>query len=253
MNEMLDISKFNLKVKDNHSLRTRLGVIGLGATGSAFMMPLAHFMKNYGRYDIDLFDPDYIGTENMNVSMYGFSRVMGNSMDTNSKAYSSRSILRHLLNWSSNGILPNANVINQHRVKVDYDILRYNKSAYDVIFVFTDNNKARYEVSKYHSENPKCIVLDCRVGSYDQFELYFSNNPSKYAKTIYYNKDGSLSSLDDKTSTVCLDQRMNFSIALTSASYLMNLYVKYLKGDMKEDFKHIMIGNDYLGEVKGYE
>lgn len=257
MNETLDISKFNLEVKDNKLLRTRMGVIGLGATGSSFLMSLAHFIKNYGRYDIDLFDHDFLTDHNLNVSLYGFSGVLGSVTNTNSKAYTSRDIIRTLVNWHQNGnIIPNGNTVSHFKYKVDYKKLLYESERtlpFDVLFIFADNNLVRSEVSKYHLKFPNCIVLDCRVGSYDQFELYFSNNPSKYAKTIYYNKDGSLSNLDDKTSNVCLDQRMNFSIALTSASFLMNLYVKYLKGDMKQDFKHIMIGNDYLGEVKGYE
>ena len=252
--EKLDIDSLNLEIKDNPNIYTNVVVIGLGATGSSFMLLLAHFLKYVVRYTIHIFDFDYVSRPNRRVSMYGFYNDLGIDTPMGSKVNSSMRILKRLLGGLS---FRREKLHNLHayEIRVDEGILNshFRGTNIDYIFVFTDNNESRHEVSQYHIKHPNTIVFDCRIGSYDQFEIYYSNNPSKYAKTIYYEEDKTTPRAIDNNTNVCLDDRMNFSIAMASSSLLMNLFVKHLRDEIKEDFKHIMIGNDYLGEVKGYE
>jgi len=253
--EKLDVSQFNIDMTDKKITRSTIAIVGLGATGSSFMLLLAHFLKNYNNYDVKLFDYDYIESHNYNVSMYGFASTIGVNLTDGNKANSSRRIVRHLANLRIGSRNRNNNNVLALESKVTMDLLEaeYPRGTnLDYIFIFTDNNESRHEIAKYHQKYPGTIVLDCRVGSYSQFEVYFSNNPTKYMKTIYFDDD-KVTPSHIEGNNICLDQRMNFSIAMSSASLLMNLFIKYLKDDMKSDFKHIMIGDDYIGEVTGYE
>lgn len=255
----LDVSQFEVSVKDNPNARSRMAVVGLGATGSSFMLLLAHFLKYKEMYDIHLFDFDIIEPHNNQVSMYGFTTSMGIPIENRSKVESSGSILRQLLGRESypkktkTGLRGDHNILT-HDSKVTMDILEAlfgDSILLDYIMVFTDNNESRYEIAQYHEKHPDTTIFDIRVGSYDQFEVYMSKNPSKYNKTIYFEDDGTLTHIN--TNRVCLDERMHFSIAMCGASLLMNLFTKYVRNELDNvDFRHIMYGRDYIGEVKGY-
>lgn len=252
----LDVSKYTLPIKDNAIIRSNIVVVGLGATGSAFMLLLSHFLKYHVRYNVIIYDYDFISHENMSVSMYGFFGNIGLNYSRDSKASSCARLLDRLSNQDNDVEhrgRNNHNKIDYIHDSVNYKTLKANHNKIDYIFVFTDNNSSRHEVSKYHSKHPDTIVFDCRVGSYSEFEVYYSSNPDKYSKTIYYDDKKRTKPSKIITNDICLDDRMNFSIAMSSCSLLMNLFLKYLKGDMKQDFKHIMIGNDYIGEISGYE
>jgi len=255
-NAKIDLSEFDINMGDNPNMRTHIAVIGVGATGSSFMMLLAHYLKNYSRNHVYLYDFDNIEAHNYNVSLYTFTRPLGVSMPSN-KVRGAYRILMKLTEYNemTNKRDRNYNDITLSNQKIDERYLSevHKDNPIDYIFVFTDNNESRHEIAKYHMKNPKSIVFDCRVGSYDQYEVYFSNNPSKYMQTIYFKKDGKTPRSIDNNTNVCLEDRMNFSVAMMSASMIMNLFIKFLRGNMTNDFKHIMIGNDYLGEVKGYE
>jgi len=252
--EKLDINSLNMPIEDNPSIYTNVVVVGLGATGSSFILLLAHFLKYVVRYNIHMFDFDHIEEHNNRVSMYGFYDKLGFHLPMNRKADTSARLLKKFLGGARFRNTKNIS-IDTYRARVDERLLNrtFRGINIDFIFVFTDNNESRHEISQYHIKHPNTVVFDCRIGSYDQFEIYYSNNPSKYAKTIYYEKDKITPRVIDNNTNVCLDDRMNFSIAMASSSLLMNLFVKHLRGNMKDDFKHIMIGNDYLGEIKGYE
>ena len=43
--EKLDVSKFEVSVKGNPNIKTNMAIVGLGATGSSFILLLAHFLK----------------------------------------------------------------------------------------------------------------------------------------------------------------------------------------------------------------
>lgn len=252
--ERLDISKFEVSVKDNPNVRTNMAVVGLGATGSAFMMLLAHYLKYVSNHNIFLYDFDRLKNHNNQVSMYGFTSRLSVRPNNSYKTSYAKGILKRLLGTSEGRPRNNHNIyVERTRVTTEYLEAQFGKGRIlDVIFVFTDTNESRYEVAQYHELYPETVVFDIRVGSYDQFEVYMSKNPSKYNKTIYFEDDGTLTHIDGNR--VCLDDRMSFSIAMTGSSMLMNLFTKYMRGGFDEiDFKHIMIGNDYLGEVKGYE
>lgn len=253
--EKLDISEFNIDTKKNREIRTNIAVIGLGATGSSFLLMIGHFLKYYSRYNIKLFDFDHITNDNMEVSMYGFFPSFELRQSQKSKAISSYRLLSKLSGIGEHRVHMNTNnnKISYSTVKVDMDVLERDygkKNELDYIFVFTDNNESRYEVAKYHQKYPQTRIFDCRVGSYSEFEVYYSNNPEKYMRTIYFNGDGTPRSII--TNDICLDARMNFTIAISSSSLLMNLFIQHLKGDITEDFKHIMMGKDYIGEITGY-
>ncbi len=252
----LDITEFGIDIKDNEAIKTNIVIIGVGATGSSFMLLLAHLLKYTNRYHVTIYDHDYIENHNNAVSMYGFmSRMRIDYRNAGSKAIASKRLLRQLIGMGNNIPIREVNfhTIKSNNTRVDKSILDVLHERIDYIFVFTDNNLSRYEVAKYHLEHPDTIILDCRVGTYDQFEVYFSNSPSKYMQTIYFDDDEKTKPSKIVTNNVCLDDRMNFSIAMTSSSLLMNMFTQHLKGDMKQDFKHIMIGRDYIGEVKGYD
>ncbi len=250
--DKLNITDFDIDM-NNKTIRTNIVVIGLGATGSAFMILLAQFMKLQSRLTVELWDLDHITDLNKSVSIYGLTYNMG--IETaQSKARMCRNILYQLTNMRNQSLGNRANnIINIRTSKATYDTLtrQYKGKEIDFLLVFTDNNESRHEVALYHEANPQTVVIDCRVGSYDQFEVYYSRNPSKYRKTIYYEEDGSPTVHD--TYNVCLEDRMNFSIAMASSSFVMNFLVKDTRGQMNTDFKHVMIGNDYIGEVKGYD
>ncbi len=252
----IDISKFEIKTKNNPNINTNIAVIGLGATGSSFMLLLSHFLKYSDHYVISLFDFDHIEPRNREVSMYGFANSMGIRLDRHSKVSSSYVILNRLAgrdNIDGNNGLKRTNKVNYYNQKVTSELLEHmfgNKVNLDVIMIFTDNNESRYEVSQYHLKFPKSEIFDVRIGSYDQFEVYYSANPDKYLQTIYFEDDGSITHIE--TNNVCQDERMHFSIAMAGSSMLMNLFTKWTRNELKTDFKHIMFGRDYIGEVKGY-
>lgn len=256
----LDITQFNIDMKNDLSMRTNIAVIGLGATGSSFLLPLAHYLNYYSRNEVHLFDYDTISNTNRQVSMYGFTEAI-NVIHQRRKVETATNILKKFANhndgmgFNKDYSMRNYNNIHSHNKMVDARLLNVlfnnNDIDLDYIFVFTDNNESRHEISKYHTENPETVIFDCRVGSYDQYEVYVSRNPEKYLQTIYFEDDGE-TPLHIETYNVCLEDRMNFSVALTSSSLIMNLFIKHLRGHLTGDFKHIMIGNDFLGEVKGY-
>lgn len=247
----LDMNDFNIDMSDNPNAQVNIAVIGLGATGSAFMILLAHLLKYVTRYTIHLFDFDVIEEHNKRVSSYGFYDSWRFDKEMLSKSESAMRILRRLV--SELLITKNKHVLKSYKDMVTNELLTkmFNKVDLNYIFIFTDNNESRYEMSQYQLANPHTKVFDCRIGSYDQFEVYYSNNPTKYAKTIYYNDDNTPRHLDNRTN-VCLDDRMSFSVAMASSSLLMNLFQKHLRDEIKDDFHHIMIGNDYLGVITGY-
>jgi len=253
--ERIDISQFEIDVKNNPNTRSNMVVIGLGATGSSFMLLLAHFLKFNSNHDIHLYDFDYIDNHNYQVSLYGFANKFGIGIDRHSKAISSHRILSHLIGDGRSMTALN-NTINHYAERVTCDLLeaKFGEDRFlDYIMVFTDSNKSRAEVAEYHENHPDTVIFDIRVGSYDQFEVFYSRNPTKYAKTIYYDDDGSLRDVENEH-RVCLDERMHFSIAMTGASMLMNLFTMYTRDALNDtDFKHVMFGRDYIGEVKGYE
>jgi len=253
--EKLDISEFNIDTKKNMEIRTNVVVIGLGATGSSFLLLLGHFLKYYPRYNIRLYDFDHITNDNYEVSMYGFFANFQLEPNHRSKAMTGFRLLSRLSGIGKYRVTSNDknNKIHYSVDQVDMSTLERDykgKNELDYIFIFTDNNESRYEVAKYHQKYPHTKVFDCRVGSYSEFEVYYSDNPEKYMKTIYFNDDNTPKYI--VTNNVCLDARMNFTIAMSSSSLLMNLFIQHLRGDITEDFKHVMMGKDYIGEIKGY-
>ncbi len=247
--DRLEVNNFSLDVKNNPLLNTSIVVVGLGATGSAFTMILAQYLKYSVRNRIDIYDFDSIEPHNHEVSMYGLFAYMNIGVNSSSKSTSSHRLINTLSGRSSLGNRNN-NEVQSHNQRVNCEVLKENHDNIDYIFVFTDNNESRYEISKYHTEHPNTVVLDCRVGSYNQYEVYISKNPSKYAQTIYYDEDEQPRNIE--TNNICLDQRMNFSIAMASSALLMNLFVTEVRGEFDKDFKHIMLGKDYIGEIGGY-
>lgn len=247
--ETIDLSEYGVNTKDQN-LKTNMAIIGLGATGSSFMIPLSHFLKYRGNISVTLFDYDHLERQNDLVSLYGFYGQFGINVRNSSKAVTSLRFLTRMLDRVTD---QNNLELNYNHVKVDMKILEehYSDKELDFIFVFTDNNESRYEVAKYHEKYPETKVFDLRIGTYDQFEIYFSMNPKKYMKTIYFDEDKK--PLHIETNKVCLDDRMSFSIALTGATLLMNVFTKFYRNDLPDtDFKHIMYGNNFIGEVKGY-
>lgn len=247
----LDMNDFNIDMSDNPNAQVNIAVVGLGATGSAFMILLAHLLKYVTRYTVTLFDFDSIEEHNKKVSTYGFYDNLNLEEEMKFKASSSLRILERLLGTYS--IERNKHILRAYSTIVTNKLLTemFTNTNLNYIFIFTDNNESRYEMSQYQLANPHTKVFDCRIGSYDQFEVYYSNNPTKYAKTIYMNDDNTPRHLDNRTN-VCLDDRMSFSVAMASSSLLMNLFQRHLRDDIKDDFHHIMIGNDYLGVITGY-
>lgn len=255
LSERLDVTKFQVNVKDNPNTRTNIAIIGVGATGSSFLLLLAHFLKYAHNYVISMYDFDHIEQHNNQVSMYGFTHTLGIRNNSNYKVDRAKNILTYYLGSDDYDRAINKHIIEAFRQRVTTDLLitTFGDNRYlDTIFVFTDSNESRYEIAQYHDKYPDTTIFDIRVGSYDQFECYMSKNPNKYNQTIYYEDDGTLTHIN--ANRVCLDDRMSFSIAMTGASMLMNMYTKYMRGGYDNiDFRHVMIGNDFLGEVKGYE
>lgn len=200
-------------------------------------------------------DFDYLESHNERVSIYGFSNSFGRRPMRNTKTSISKKILENLVGLVDTGLLRNNNRIYTHLAKVDQNYLNeFNNSTRDLryIFIFTDSNESRYEIAKWSLENPEVTIFDVRIGTYDQFEVYMSNNPKKYIQTIYLDKLGDPVYFDEHA--VCQDDRMSFSVAMTGASMIMNMFTKLIRqGYDGVDFKHVMIGNDFLGEVTGYE
>lgn len=252
--ERLDVSRFDIKINKRVADQpTRMAIVGLGATGSAFILLLGHFLRYNNNMEIHLFDGDHIERHNYQVSMYGIMNRLGISYNERSKAHSSHRLLNSLV----------GNIDDRHyrRITLNYHNKYVNESVLmehfgettpvDFIFVFTDTNESRFEISQYHSRFPETKIFDIRVGSYDQFEVYFSASPDKYHKTIYFDDDGSVRHIEGNR--VCLDDRMSFSVAMAGASYLMNLFTKFFREELDKDFLHVMLGRDYIGEVKGYD
>ena len=180
---------------------------------------------------------------------------MGIRINSDSKANSSYRILRKLVGVTNYSRVINNHEINDHNRRVTtelLDVMFGENKVLDYILVFTDSNESRHQIALYHNEYPETVVFDIRVGSYDQFEVYYSRNPSKYMQTIYFDDDGIPIHID--ANNTCLDERMHFSVAMAGASLLMNLFTKYTRDELEDvDFRHIMYGRDYIGEVKGYE
>lgn len=238
-----------------------IGIVGLGATGSSFIPLLGQWMMYNSNINIRLFDFDHIESHNDSVSMYAFRtmiidkdhwnhlRLIGHS---HYKVHVSEEILKQFSNFRQRD---NGNTIVAYPDMVSKDYLERNASRnkfdqFDIIFIFADNNQARHEIMTYQETNPTTVIYDVRIGTYREFEIIMSKNAEKFKKTIYYNDDGSVSKINPNG--VCLNERMSFSIAMSSSALLMNLFLQSTHGDMKKDFYHFMYGNDYKGEIKGY-
>lgn len=246
----IDITKYQIDLKNEVKQKLKIAVIGLGATGSAFIMLLSHFLRYQRNVLIDLFDGDYVEHSNMSVSLYGFMDQINIKPDDDYfKADISRLFLIKLVQQkiiNSNNI-----IINSHNDYVDeqYLELLYNDdNPIDAIFVFTDTNESRHEIAQFHLKHPETLIIDTRIGTYDQYEVILSKNADKYHSTIYYENDGSIMHVDEHR--LCLDDRMSFSVAMSASALAMNLFMQYGKKQINGDFKHIMIGRDYLGVIK---
>lgn len=232
-----------------------MAIIGLGATGSAFLPHLAHYLRYHSDFLIALYDFDVLETHNNRVSMYLFDELLTQSFEVdNTKVSHATAMLRNLV---TEDVLRTQNhEIAQYNEKASLDTLTdlnyyCDSGELDYIFVFTDNTRARYEIGSYQILFPHTTIFDVRIGTYREFEVFVSTSGSgkEYMKTIPM-KDGK--PLYVETNGVCLDQRMSFSIAQSASALLANLLVQYEKDELRTNngLYHFMFGQDYIGELK---
>lgn len=230
-------------------------VIGLGATGSAFLPHLAHYLKYNNDTNVHLYDFDVLEEHNDKVSLYGFKDQLLNGIvpTENKKVDYAVSILNNLV---TEEIKNNADMeIVGHDEKVTFSTLRQlNKSIVggeiNHIFVFSDNSEVRDQVRIYQVYSPKVNVFDTRIGNYRDFEVFVSTNANTYERTLPYDENGDIKHIE--TNGVCLDDRMSYSVASTASSLLSNLFTQFLRDDLEftNGLYHYIFGSEYKGVVK---
>lgn len=260
----LSISTEDLDLEEYREEIT-IDIVGLGATGSAFLLSLAHFLRNETQqhidYHINLFDFDVIEDHNNRVSLYEFyqeltrSQPISDIREGNHKVDMSYNMLHTLTRPSIHQNLDNRLFITPVNEAVSFKSLyEYHAEGEDLpdyIIVFGDNMLVRYEIGRFHQKYPSATVIDTRIGTYNEFELIYSENPLKYMNTIYYNEDGTVKMLENNK--VCLADRMSFSIAMSASSMAFNHLLTSLRRSTvfrNEDFSHFIFSNTYRGNIK---
>lgn len=250
----LDITEFQIDVDTNYF--SHVAIIGLGATGSSFLTQWTNYLRHNTSITTYLLDHDTVSRENLqvyfNYNMLYYMKGYNRSITGREKTYVARRFIKCALG-DDNALTKNNNKIHDIEANVNFDTLERIFGEFvvelDYIFMFTDNNASRYEIYKYQKKYKKTIIIDVRVGTYDQVEVIYSANAEKYLKTIYLDEGGEPRIVSNRD-RVCLEDRMSFSIASVGASLAMNLFLKIVRDDINKDFKHIMIGRDYIGDVR---
>jgi hypothetical protein len=251
MLEGLNLSDFDVSSIVN---KKHIAVIGLGATGSAFLPHLAHFIRYNSGYSIDLYDFDVLEDHNNRVSMYLFDDLLSSGrLKDNSKVSHALAMLQNLI---TNDVLTSQQLdLQAYNEKVDLKVLNdiHNRCGSDrinYVFVFGDNSEVRYQIALYHLIFPNSVILDVRIGTYREFEIIVSRNPELYLKSLPLDENEQIIHIE--TNQVCLDERMSFSIAQASSALLSNAFTQLQREQLpfSNGLYHYLHSVEYKGVLR---